>query len=82
MSDTIFYAIQEPGANEVNHTTLFLTPEDSIKEFLEQEQSINWIANAGRLGRGEDRRVTPSWEHYEAEGYRVRKCKLIVLPET
>lgn len=81
MSDTIFYGIQEPGIEAVNHTTLFLTPEDSIEEFLKQEQSMNWLANLGRSSRGEQKKATPSWEGFEAKGYRVRKCQIVLLPE-
>lgn len=81
MNETTFYSIQEPGTTIANHTIIRLSPEEAIKEFLEQEQAMNIIANAGRWQRGEPRVPTPSWEHFEAEGYRVVKCRIQVIPE-
>jgi len=75
-----YHAILGPGSDEPNHTTIFLNPEESVEEFLKQEQCITLIANVGRVKRGERKCATPSWEHYEAEGYRVVKCQIIVVP--
>lgn len=57
--------------NELIFTTVSTTEADSIREWVEQEQSMNFIANMGRGARGEEQACAKSWEGFEAEGYRV-----------
>lgn len=66
---TGLFAVCDPHGNLV-HTTVCTKPEESIAEWLSIEGSINWLINLTNGRRG-NRKCLPSWEGYEAEGYRI-----------
>lgn len=70
------YCVCDPNGVLV-HTTVGVEPRDCIEEWLHTEQSMNFIGNLGRQIRGETKRCAPSWEGYEAEGYRIVRVNLI-----
>ena len=61
------------------HTTISLTREDAIEEWLSTESSMNWLANLGRGARGQQRKCADSWEAFEARGYTV--IPVSIVPE-
>lgn len=75
--DLPFYAIAD--STHINHTTLATTEKEAIKEFMGQEQAMSFFINMGRKERGESQHPTPSWECYEAAGYRVAKVKIVEI---
>ena len=66
----------DPQGNIV-HTKLGLVESEIIQEWLEEERSMNFIGNLGRSSRRETLRCQPSWEAYEAEGYRIIPVKIV-----
>ena len=65
----ILWAIADPSGL-INHTTLMCRDQDAIAEWMKQEQTLTRIFRPGPV---------PSWEGYEAEGYRAVRCR--VVPE-
>lgn len=73
-----YFCVVDPQGVFV-HPTISLKPEDAIEQWLETERACNMIVNAGRSSRGESPRCVPSWEHFEAQGYRVLPVRLEVI---
>ena len=71
-----YFIIKAPDGHLI-HTTVGISEEDSIKEFLEIERAMNLIVNIGRKSRGERKLGMSSWEGYEAGGYSVVKISLV-----
>lgn len=61
------------------HTTVAISPQDAIDEWLSIEGSMNSLANLCRTVKKEPKKCLPSWEGFEAEGYRIVRVQL--LPE-
>ncbi len=59
------------------HTTVSLDQSGAVELWLEQEGVCNEIYNVGRGVRGESKRCRPSWEQFEAQGYRVIRVRLV-----
>lgn len=72
---TGLFAVCDPCGNIV-HTTISVSAANAIDEWLEQEGVCNFISNLGRRSRGESLRCRPSWEQFEAEGYRIVPVKI------
>lgn len=70
-----YFCVLDPQGTFV-HPTISLTEKEAVTQWLEQEQACNIIVNAGRGARGESPRCSPSWEQFEAEGFRVVKVKM------
>lgn len=70
-----YFCVLDPKGIFV-HPTISLTEKEAVTQWLEQEQACNIIVNAGRHTRGESQRCSPSWEQFEAEGFRVVKVKM------
>lgn len=66
---TGLFAVCDPQGNLV-HTTVCTTPEEAIAEWLSIERGMNWLVNLMPHRRG-NQRCLPSWEGFEAEGYRI-----------
>ena len=73
---TDLYAICYPEG-DLMFTSLSISEEEAIKEFLEIEGVGNWIYNLGRSSRGESKVYQSSWEGYEAQGYTVERVSLV-----
>lgn len=73
-----YFCVVDPQGTFV-HPTISLKQGDAIDQWLETERACNIIVNAGRSSRGESFRCVPSWEHYEAQGYRVLPVRLEVI---
>lgn len=58
------------------HTTLSLSRDEAINQWLAQEQAVNFFVNAGRSSRGESPVCSASWEQFEAQGFKVLPVKL------
>ncbi len=61
------WAIADPQGN-LNHTTVAAIAEESVNKFMSQERIL------AHMLRGTP---CPSWEGYEAEGYRVVGVTLV-----
>ncbi|HEY6154671.1 MAG TPA: hypothetical protein VIW07_13100 [Candidatus Udaeobacter sp.] len=59
------------------HTTVATDEKSAIEFWMETESAMNLLSNCGRTVRGESQRCLPSWEGFEAEGYRVVRVNLI-----
>ena len=71
----VYFCVTDPH-NNIVHTTISLTREGAINEWLEQDHAVHVICNAGRAMRSQKPLCTPSWEHCEAEGYKCLRFKL------
>lgn len=76
MSDEYFCVVDPKGT--LVHTTISLSSEESVNEWLEQEGAVNWVYNLGRQRRQQSPRCRPSWEQFEAEGYTVKPVRIEV----
>lgn len=74
---THLFTIQDPTGHVIV-TMVSLSEPEAIREFMETEQGINIIANAGRWSRGEKTGPAPSWEYYEAEGFKVIPISIVL----
>jgi hypothetical protein len=77
---TGLFAVVDPQGNIV-HTTIRTQPEESILEWMNVEQSMQWIKNMGRKAIGQPYGPAPSWEGYEAQGYRIVPVEVHYVPE-
>lgn len=77
MRAEFYFCVVDPEGIFI-HPTLSLNHDDSVKQWIETEQTMNIIANAGRSSRGESRACAPSWEHFESQGFKCLRVKLEV----
>jgi hypothetical protein len=75
------FCIKHPSGR-LNHATACMTEQDSINEFLDQERTALMIQNEVWKSFGFRKKCTPSWELFEAQGYKCVKCELSEVQST
>lgn len=73
---TGMFAVCDPQGVIV-HTTVSTDYQGAIEMWFDVERGMNKLANMCRVVRGEPPCCMPSWEGYEAEGYRVIRLTLV-----
>lgn len=74
----VMFCVVDPAGVMV-HTTVSLDEQGAINEWITTEQSMNWVHNAVRKVQGQQQVCAPSWEGFEAQGYRVIPIELIPI---
>lgn len=74
------FAVCAPDGHII-HTTASADPASAIKEYVETEQSMQWVINLSREMHGESKSCAPSWEGLEAQGFRVITVSLVPRDE-
>lgn len=67
--EPLYAPVDESG--NIVFTCLSTLPHEAIEMFMDTERSIHALFKSG---------VPPSWEQYEADGYRVIPCSVIPHP--
>lgn len=75
MKQEEYFCVIDPQGVLV-HTTISLSESEAVNQWIETEQSMNFIGNMVALANGHAQRCARSWEQYEAEGYKVVSVRL------
>jgi hypothetical protein len=75
---TEYFCVVDPSGVIV-HPTISLTKQEAIDQWIEQERACNFIVNAGRAARNEAPKCSPSWEQFEAQGFKCLPVRLEVI---
>lgn len=78
MTDSEPYFAIADNEGRVDHMSLRMDRDDCISEFIDTEQAMHALYNVARTEKGIAPVCCPSWEGWEAKGWKVVTVRIVL----